>query len=83
MSWLTLSRLMVGKRGRPHDRDMSRGYIAGTSPRDIMRDTAQTCVAKYLPRICCRTCPGDILQNMTQRYVAGLVAEIWYALKLF
>ena len=31
-SWLTLSRLMVGKHGRPPDRDMSRGYIAGTSP---------------------------------------------------
>ena len=76
MSYLTLSRLTVGKHGRPHDRDKSRGYIVGTSPLDILRDKAQTYVAEYLPGICCRTCPGDILQNMTQRYVAELVAEI-------
>ena len=76
MSYLTLSRLMVGKYGRPHDGDMSRGYIAGTSPWDIMRDTAQTYVVEYLPRICRRRCPGDIMQNMTLRYVAELVAEI-------
>lgn len=67
---------MVGKHGRPHDRDMSRGYIAATSPWDILRDTAQTYVAEYLPRIWRRRGPGDILLNITQRYIAELVAEI-------
>jgi len=74
MSYLTLARLMVGKHERPHNRDKFRGYIAGTSPWDILRDTAQTYVAEYLRGICRRRCPGDILQNITQRYVAGLVA---------
>ena len=54
---------MVGKYGRPHDGDMSRGYFAGTSPWDIMRDTAQTYVVEYLPRICRRMSRGYIAEH--------------------
>lgn len=58
---------MVGKYGRPHDGDMSRGYIAGTSPWDIMRDG---------PDICCRVSPEDMSQEMSRGYIAEHDPEI-------
>lgn len=67
-SWLTLSRLMVGKHGRPPDRDMSRGYIAGTSPwdkcetrpRHMLHSISRGYVAGDFPGIYWRTRPRDM-----------------------